>query len=187
MDHYVDICVRPDPEFTDSLLMNALFSKFHRVLVGFDNRDLGVSFPRHNVERPSLGDCLRVHGSVESLQRLMADNWLTGMQDHTAVGAVEPVPENAVHCRLRRVQPKSNADRIRRRHMKRHGATYEEAVQKIPDSVEQRVRLPFIKIKSQSSGKHFRLFIEHMTPLAQPVNGEFNTYGLSRTATVPWF
>jgi CRISPR-associated endonuclease Csy4 len=32
--HYLDIQVQPDPEFPAAHLMNALFAKLHRALVG---------------------------------------------------------------------------------------------------------------------------------------------------------
>lgn len=187
MDYYVDFYLLPDPEFPVPLLMNALFSKLHRVLFEIGSHELGVSFPRIQQVRPALGDCLRVHGNAENLERLMAQNWLTGMLDHIRLGRIGLVPEHTLHCRVQRVQPKSNVERLRRRHMKRHHVTYEEAARRIPDTAEQRVRLPFLQMKSQSTGRHFFLFIEHLSPQEQAISGEFNSYGLSLTATVPWF
>lgn len=186
MKNYADFYLLPDPEFPLSILMNVLFAKLHRVLVEIDSHELGVSFPRVQGEKPFLGDCLRVHGSVMNLERLMALNWLTGMHDHLQTEPIKLVPEHSLHCRVKRVQPKSNVDRLRRRYMKRHGVS-EEAARLIPDTVEKRVRLPFLHIKSQSTEQHFCLFIDHLTPQEQAVSGEFNSYGLSLTATVPWF
>lgn len=36
MDAFVDIALLPDPEFPATTLLNALFSKFHRGLVGLE-------------------------------------------------------------------------------------------------------------------------------------------------------
>ncbi len=187
MKYYVDFHLLPDPELSVPILMNTLFEKLHRGLVEIDSHELGVSFPNVLCEKPFLGDCMRVHGSMLNLERLMARNWLTGMHDYLQVEPIKLVPEQTLHCRVQRVQPKTNVDRLRRRYMKRHGVTETEAVILIPDTVEKRVRLPFLQIKSQSTGQHFCLFIEHLTPQKQAVRGEFNTYGLSLTATVPWF
>ena len=188
MDHYVEFRLLPDPEFQASVLMNVLFAKLHRALVALESRELAVSFPRFRKEPPSPGDCLRVHGSAENLQCLMATNWLTGMRDHLQVKPMELVPAHTLlHCRVRRVQPKSNVERLRRRYMRRHNVTDEEVARRIPDTAEQRVHLPFVQIKSQSTGQHFCLFLEHLAPQEQAISGVFNSYGLSRTATVPWF
>jgi CRISPR-associated endonuclease Csy4 len=187
MKYHVDFYLLTDPEFPISLLMNVLFAKLHRVFVEIDSHELGVSFPRSQREKSSLGDCLRVHGSVLNLERLMSLNWLTGMHDHLQIEPIKLVPEHSLHCRVQRVQPKSNVDRLRRRYIRRHDVTETEAARLIPDTVEKRVRLPFLQIKSQSTGQHFYLFIEHLTPQEQAVSGEFNSYGLSLTATVPWF
>jgi CRISPR-associated endonuclease Csy4 len=43
-----------------------------------------------------------------------------------------------------------------------------------------------LNVGSQSTGHRFRLFAEHK-PAPFPVVGTFNAYGLSSTATVPWF
>ena len=187
MDHYVEFRLLSDPEFQASVLMNVLFAKLHRVLVELDSRELAVSFPRFRKKPPSPGDYLRVHGSAENLERLMATNWLTGMRDHLQVKPIESVPVHTLHRRVRRVQPKSNVERLRRRYMRRHGVTKEEVARRIPDTAEQRVHLPFLQIRSLSTGQHFCLFLEHSTTQEQPISGEFNSYGLSLTATVPWF
>ena len=187
MDHYIDFHILPDPEFNSSTLMNVLFSKFHLALVELDGAGYGVSFPRFIAERPSLGDCMRVHGSSANLEDLLSQGGLSGMRDYVRSGRIEAVPGRAMHCRVRRVQPKSNVERLRRRYMKRHGVSAEEAERRFSESVEQRVRLPYLQVRSRSTDRHFRLFIEHSEPGTQAVLGEFNSYGLSRTATVPWF
>ena len=71
MDHYIDITLLPDPEFPVTTLMNALFSKLHRGLVDHGGRDIGVSFPDIAKNKRSLGKRMRLHGSKESLERLM--------------------------------------------------------------------------------------------------------------------
>lgn len=188
MDHYQDIKILPDPEFPPSTLMNALFAKLHRILVQLKSNAIGISFPGADEKRRALGCVLRLHGTESGLQNLQAQNWLTGMRDHVNLAEIRPVPSNVQHCRVKRAQAKSSAERLRRRHCKRHeGVTESDALGLIPNSVEKRLELPFLQLKSESTGQRFRLFIEHQTPQAQPVTGEFNSYGLSGKATVPWF
>lgn len=186
MDYYFDIRLRPEPEFAPEQLMNALFGKLHRALVEIKSQDIGISFPGIRPERRTLGTHLRLHGGISSFQTLMATSWLTGMRDHVDVGDVSIVPDAVQHVAVRRVQVKSSVDRIRRRHIKRHGITEQEALERIPNSVEQRLPLPFIRLKSHSTAQVFRLFIrQEQTNF--PVQGRFNTYGLSADATVPSF
>ena len=187
MKYYLDIRLLPDPEFSAPILMNALCGKFHRALVAMNNRHIGISFPESQQTSSSLGGLLRIHGDEPQIQRLMKRNWLTGMSDHVWIGDILPVPANTLHRVVRRVQRKTNAERLRRRYMKRHQVSREEALQCIPDSVEQRTNLPFLRFRSQSTGHNFCLFVEHLPPQDKPVSGPFNRYGLSNAATVPWF
>ena len=187
MDHYIDIKLRPDPEFVPTMLMNALYSKLHRVLVQLDNRGLGVSFPDVEQARPTLGECLRLHSNADNLQQLMAINWLSSMRDHITVSELTPTSNNVSYRVVRRVQSKSSPERLRRRLVKRKGISIEEAQRLIPDSAAKHLTLPFVCIRSQSTGETFRLFIEHMPPQPTQAQGEFSYYGLSPIATIPWF
>jgi CRISPR-associated endonuclease Csy4 len=185
MDAYLDITLLPDPEFPPAILMNALFGKLHRGLVGLGGQDIGVSFP--DVKGMTLGRRLRLHGQTADLASLMASVWLTGMRDHVELGTVGPVPSHAGHRVIRRVQAKSNPERLRRRMVARKGVDAELARQTIPDSAAETLRLPYLVLKSQSTGQQFRLFIEHRPVQEHAVGGPFSAYGLSPTATVPWF
>lgn len=186
MKHYIEIKLLPDPEFAPTLLMNALYVKLHRIFVELKCNNIGVSFPDYDAEKPSLGQRLRLHGSDTRLQELVSTNWDTGMRDHLFVSNIYESPDNAKYAVFSRVQTKSNVERIRRRQMKRHSLSYEEACEKIPDTVKQKSSLPFITMKSSSTGQLFRMFIKQKT-LNAPVQNCFNTYGLSRDATVPLF
>ena len=186
MPHYLDIRLRPDPEFPANHLMSALLSKLHRALVEIDNHAIGVSFPGWHATRRTLGTILRLHGPQEALQ-MMADNaWLAGMRDHVDLTTVAAAPATTSHWRVKRIQVKSNPERLRRRQIRRHGITEEEARQKIPDSAAQASSLPFAVLHSTSTGQRFHLFI-HQEAVSEAQNGTFNAYGLSSQATVPKF
>lgn len=187
MDHYLEIRLLPDPEFVPTVLMNALFAKLHRALVELESRAIGISFPDVQSEPPAPGGRLRLHGTSDELQRLMALNWLTGMCDHITINQPTLVPAKVSYRSVRRVQAKSNPERLRRRLMKRKGITEDEARRAIPDSVAEQLKLPFVTIKSRSTGQEFRLFFDHQPVQSELKEGEFSRYGLSPTATVPWF
>lgn len=185
MDHYLDIQLLPDPEFVQAQLMSALFAKLHRLLAQEQRNDIGVSFPDTKA-KVGLGQRLRLHGSSATLEWLLGEPWLSGMRDHVALGAVSPVPDSAGHLAVRRVQAKSSPERLRRRQMKRKGWSEEQARAAIPDSVAEMLALPFVAIRSTSTGQAFRLFIDQH-PVDRAQSGTFNAYGLSTSASLPQF
>jgi len=187
MDHYLEIQLLPDPEFSAPMLMGALYSKLHRALVSLQSKRIGVSFPEYQRKPKSLGGVLRIHGDENALRHLQEMEWLKGMRDHSRVSAIQPVPAGASHIVVQRRQFKTNAERLRRRRMKRKGETHEQATQAIPDSVERKPDLPFLVLRSQSSGQAFHLFIDQGPLGSERVEGQFNCYGLSQSATVPSF
>lgn len=188
--HYLDISLLPDPEFSAHHLRSALIAKLHRVLVQRESTDIGISFPQHKntpASRRTLGDVLRLHGTDAALGDLMQSDWLHGMRDHVSQTPIAAVPANALHRQVERRQFKTSVDRLRRRRMQRKGETAEEAMAAIPDSVERTPDLPFVQLRSSSTGQPFSLFIAHTPPQQSAMAGSFNTYGLSQNATVPWF
>lgn len=185
MDHYLDLRIRPDPEFPPQQLLNALYAKLHRALVTQPNWQIAVAFPEWKATQ--LGKLLRLVATRQDLDALMSSDWLRGMRDHLDIGVPAAVPVSTQYRRLVRVQAKSNAERLRRRAMKRHAMTPEQALQRIPDSVEKHLSLPYVHLQSGSSGQAFRLFLRHEPLQAEPSSGRFNAYGLSRTASIPWF
>lgn len=187
MDHHIDIEVRPDPEFPAHQLMGALYAKLHRALAAGNSSCIGVSFPDFNSGAPHLGKRLRLHGDFAVLAALMSSDWVRGMRDHITLTSPTCVPETTQHCVVRRVQVKSSPERLRRRLMRRHGLDAREAYRRIPDEAAELANLPYVQLRSTSTGQSFRLFIDHQTPQSHAVVGDFNTYGLSQTATVPWF
>lgn len=192
-DHYRDVRLQPDPELGAQMLMDALFNKLHRALVELGPGDIGISFPDYSLSPRTLGARLRIHGSRKALEALQEARWLGALHDYVIVTPVAPVPAATEHCIVRRQQAKTNAERIRRRWARRHGKTLEEARREIPDSAARRVRLPSVVLRSRSTadgqpgGRRFHLFVHQSKPVQSPRNGQFNAYGLSTTATVPWF
>jgi CRISPR-associated endonuclease Csy4 len=189
MDYYIDLSILRDPEFPPDFLRNALMAKLHRALSGKARNDIGLSFPGYRVDlaKPTLGDVLRLHGNREALEALQASDWLRGMHDHINATSLAKAPTAEKFRRVSRVQAKSSPERLRRRRMKRAGISYDEAVQAIPDSAAETLRLPYFELRSTSTGQAFRLFVRQESNLREPVEGTFSPYGLSATATVPAF
>lgn len=187
MDAYVEVRLLPDPEFSPSTLMNVLFDKLHRGLVAHGGGNIGVSFPDVATNSASLGQRLRLHGNKTDLERLMTNNWFLGMTDHATATTIAEVPARAKQRVVRRVQAKSSPERERRRLIARKGVSAEHAAEAIPDSTAEKLSLPYLALISRSTGQKFRLFVEHMPVQEEAVIGKFSPYGLSATATIPWF
>jgi CRISPR-associated endonuclease Csy4 len=189
MDHYQDIQLLPDPEVAPSHLMNALFAKLHHALVQLGNPGIGISFPdlaTGNGTAAGLGVRLRLHGSAGALLELKVPDWLAGLRDHVQLANIVAAPADATHQTVRRIQAKSNPERLRRRQMKRKGWSAEQARAAIPDAVAEVLVLPYLTAFSQSTGQRFRLFVEQR-PVAKASLGVFNAYGFSQTASLPCF
>ncbi|GHU05359.1 type I-F CRISPR-associated endoribonuclease Cas6/Csy4 [Alphaproteobacteria bacterium] len=187
MDHYLDIRIRPDPEFSAPHLMSTLFAKLHRAFVVLQSTDIGVSFPDMDEKKPSLGTRLRLHASADRLQAIADCSRLGGLEDHLQIARPVLAPPDAHYRKVSRVQSDSSPERLRRRLMRRHNLSEAETRLRIPDSAVKTLGLPFVTLRSQSSGHTFRLFIRHGVLQSTPEPGAFSCYGLSAAATIPWF
>lgn len=187
MNHYLDLRLRPDPEIAISHLLNAVYGKLHLALVAGKHSDIAISFPRADDSAPLLGDTLRLHCSKDTLTPFTTLSWLGHLREHVGMSQVKEVPSAARHRVVRRIQVKSSPERLRRRYVRRHGVSQQDAAALIPDSVAQNTNLPYLRLRSHSTSRDFRLFIRQGEILRHSVPGRFNTYGISSEATVPWF
>lgn len=187
MDHYLDLRLRADPEFPQHQLMDALFARLHRALVQRNSTDIGLSFPDALTGlRGGLGGRMRLHGTSVALAMFDSPAWLIGMRDHVEIAGVLGIPAITSWIAVRRIQAKSNVDRLRRRQMKRKRWTAEEAALAIPAAAAETLDLPFLNVRSVSTNQTFRLFIRQQ-PAADSQKGSFNAYGFSAGATLPRF
>jgi len=187
MDHYLDLRLRADPEFPQHQLLDALFARLHRALVQRNSTDVGLSFPDARPGlRGGLGGRMRLHGTAAALVIFESPAWLIGMRDHIEASSPLEVPRNAGLIAVRRVQAKSNVQRLRRRQMKRKGWTAEEAAAAVPESAVEILDLPFLTVRSLSTGQTFRLFVRQQA-ITSMAAGPFNAYGFSTEATLPQF
>lgn len=185
--HYVDITVVTNPETGVPQLLGTLCDRLHIALVQQRLENLGISFPGYGMVPRTLGATLRLHGSHDTLRQLLQTDWLKGMRDHVRMTDTAEAPPSAPHRTVQRKQFKTSADRLRRRRMRRKGETAEQAAQAIPSTMERRPDLPYVHLRSRSTGQPFCLFIA-LGPLADTATpGNFNSYGLGGTATIPWF
>ena len=101
--------------------------------------------------------------------------------------AITPVPAVKGWRTVSRVQVKSSPQRLLRRSVRKGWLTEEQAQQRLVESTEQHSDLPYLNVKSLSNQQQFWVFIRHGELRSEPVSGTFTSYGLSSTATIPWF
>lgn len=183
MNYYLDIRIQPDPEFPATVLMNAIYSKLHKALYDQHSTTIGVSFPLYKL---TLGNVLRLHGTAEALDKLQCQNWIGGMSGYCQQSDILQVPTNAKFRTVSRQQSTMSSAKLRRL-IKRGSITEEEAKNYTAKMFTKGLDNPYLELTSSSNGQRHRRYIEFGSLLDSPVEGDFDQFGLSKTATVPWF
>ena len=183
MDHYIDVLLKPDVEMQESPLMNLVYTKFHKALVKLKTEQIGVSFPKYQIKP---GKALRLHGDKTNLQNLNGLNWLGGIAGYCEISDVKNVPADVKYRTVSRIRTNMSKSKMER--LKRRGSiTLGEEKNYRAKMFSQGLDNPYLDLKSGSTGKKHRRFFCFGPLLDQPVNGKFDSYGLSKVATVPWF
>jgi len=183
MDSYIDIQLMPDAEMRENALLNKVYTKLHKALFSLKTTDIGVSFPKCKV---MLGDVLRIHGSRDRLMALQDLNWLGGLIGYCEVSDIKSVP---VQTKFRTVSRKqSNMTESKSRRLLKRGTLSQEEVKGYKAKMfAQGLDNPYLEMESGSNGHKHRRYIQFGELLDTPQIGEFDQFGLSKQATVPWF
>ena len=202
MNHYIEIKLNPDDDIPVYFLRNTCFKKLHKALFTLKKNDIGVSFPSYEEKVRSdkieryLGDTIRLHGNKSALEALQQSNWLGGLAGYCEVGEILPVPENIEGYRtVSRKQPTMTLKKLEKRiqHQKASGVlNTEDEIKAYQRQYKEKMYAssldnPYLELQSTSTGKLYRVFIQMGEIQDNPVSGEFNYFGLSKTATIPWF
>lgn len=163
--------------------MNALVAKLHRGLSLNKLDKIGISFPNHH---KILGNTLRLHGTLESLNNLRDQNWYKGLTDYITMTNPERIPDHVQYRCVSRKQRKS-AHNKRTRVINKGWLNEAQALEKFPDQQDQKLKEPYAEIRSLSTNSIMRLYIDHGELREAPQQGVFSSYGLSKEATIPWF
>jgi len=197
MKYYLDITLLPDAEANLGFLWQKVYQQIHIVLadnkIAENQSAIAVSFPKYGDKEFPLGDKLRLLADQQALlEQLDIAKWLNRLTDYTHATSIKSVPSSvneyacfkrkAVKSELKRAVSLAN-------HLSK---PVEEVVKFRQDKgLNQNSKLPFIHMESQKPTEtgqknKFRLFIErHLYDSS--VEGNFDCYGLSKTATIPWF
>lgn len=193
MKYYQEITLLPGPEIPLNFLWSKVYQLLHPILAASADSQgqtpFGVSFPGYTMENdhPSLGDKLRIFApDKESLEALQLKNRFQKLEDYLHIVRVpRPVPEtvSGYSC-YARIHQEANGPAKARRYSLRNGISLSEA-QKLFPSNGARLKEPYIRLNSKSTGQKMLLFIRKTESAAK--DGRFNTYGLSNVAAVPEF
>ena len=196
MRNYVEITLLPDVDITLNFLWEKVYRQLHLALVEIQDSDktvpVGVAFPgyRYDTEKNELGSKIRLFSpTIEKLEALNIDQWLSRLRDYVHVSSIRDVPEkNQSYTIFRRIQSKNNNHKMARRKAKREGISIEQALAYFKGRKEQYSLAPFVRIKSLSSNHQYRLIIIQEKANGSHCKGVFSTYGLSKNgSTVPLF
>ena len=185
MDYYQDIFVKPNTEMGLNVLLGKVYKKLHYALKEIRPYRIGVSFPNYQT---TLGNSIRLHCCETDLANLHICDWLGELISSCQVSNKEATPKKGIKYRtVSRWQ--SNMSKSKLRRLVKRGSISGEEKQKYHSAMmmSQLTPLPYLVMKSGSTGQwHRRYFL--MGDLTDvPTFGEFDSFGLSRQATIPWF
>jgi len=189
MRSYRDLTLIRSTDISQFDLWAELFKRVHRVLV--DERESGadrvaLSFPDYDSEKKRLGFKLRLFSDDSGVLEALSDTF-ESLDDYVHVTRVKEVPKNvAKYISFQRVQPKTSSEAIARRTSARSGRDYEEVLAEVNLRKIKKEGYPFVKMKSVSSGRFFKLHIK-ADIFDSPKAGKANTYGLSLERRLPHF
>lgn len=183
MDYYIDIQLKPDAEFRINVLLNKVVTKFHKALFDMKSDDIGISFPNYKV---LLGNTIRIHGSKSRLEQFNNKNWLGGLAGYCSITDIQKIPEGVEYRTVSRKQQNMTNAKLKRL-IKRGSITEQEAKQYRIKMYSQGLSEAYLELESASNGNKHRRYIAFGEIQSQPIKGSFDHFGLSKTATIPWF
>lgn len=183
MDFYIDVLTKPDAEMRENVLLNTIYTKFHKALYELNSTVIGVSFPQYSTR---LGKILRIHGAEQNLSKLQEVQWLGGMAGYCDVSAILAVPSPTKHRVISRKQSNMKQSKLKRL-IKRNFISAEEIKLYKAKMFSVSLSEPYLELISTSNKQSYRRYIHFGDLLDKPVAGLFDHFGLSKTATVPIF
>jgi CRISPR-associated endonuclease Csy4 len=183
MDYYMDIKLVPNKEMRENILLNQVYTYFHKRLYDLKSNNIAVSFPEHRLK---LGKLFRIHADKEALEKLNEKDWLGEYKKFCKVSTIEKIPTDAKHRTVSRIQQNMTESKLRR--LIKRGNISEEDIKRYRIKMLQGgLENPYVELVSMSNGKLHRRFLEFGEVQDAQVKGEFDLFGLSKSATIPWF
>lgn len=183
MNHYIDIKINPDAEMRENVLLNKVYTKFHKRLCDLQSSEVGVSFPEYQIK---LGRTLRIHGANQRLQILQSENWLGGLTGYCDISEIQQIPDQVSYRTVSRKQANMTAAKLRRL-IKRGSIKLDEIKHYKAKMFQQGIDNPFLELDSISNGYKHRRYLSFGDLQKEATADAFDQFGLSNEATVPWF
>lgn len=112
--------------------------------------------------------------------------WLGGLLGYCDVSECLPVPNGVKHRVISRKQSNMTQAKLRRLQKRGH-ITAESSKQYKTKMFTQGLDNPYLELESSSNGHKHRRYIQFGELVDNQVKGEFDQFGLSKSATIPWF
>lgn len=183
MDNYIEIILKPDAEMRENLLLNKVYTKLHKALGILKSDCIGVSFPQYKL---MLGSIIRIHSNEAMLHDLQGLNWLGGLIGYCDINEIQSVPDNSQYRVISRIQSTMSQSKLNRL-IKRSSISTNEVKTYKAKMFSKGLDNPFLELESSSNGHKHRRYLEFGDLKSEAVEGIFDQFGLSKTATVPWF
>ncbi len=183
MDNYIDIKLIPNKEIRENVLLNQVYTTFHKRLYDLKSENIAVSFPQYRLK---LGNIFRIHGTKEALQMLNEKDWLGKYKAFCKVSNINAIPEKVQYRTVSRVQQNMTEAKLRR--LIKRGTIPEEDIKKYRIKMFQGgLNNPYVELISMSNSQLHRRFIEFGELQDTEIKGAFDLFGLSKVSTIPWF
>ncbi|WP_265821010.1 type I-F CRISPR-associated endoribonuclease Cas6/Csy4 [Geovibrio ferrireducens] len=183
MKHYIEVTLLPNKDIPENCLLNKTYTCLHKQLYDMKSSEIGVSFPHYQVK---LGNTIRIHGNAGELKKFEDGEWLDKLKLDCLISEINPVPESVMYRVVSRVQPTMSMSKLRR--LINRGSISEEDIKNYKAKMFSKgLELPYLELDSVSNGHKHRRYINFGELKTEPSFGSFDFFGLSNTATIPWF
>jgi CRISPR-associated endonuclease Csy4 len=183
MNYYMDIKLVPNKGLRENVLLNQVYTEFHKRLFDMKATNLAASFPNYRLK---LGDIFRIHGEKEILSKLNEKDWLVEFKQFCNISEIKTIPDSVKHRTISRIQQTMSQAKLRR--LIKRGTISEVDIKKYQVKMFQGgLENPYVELISMSNKQLHRRFIEFGVLQDEEIKGEFDLFGLSKVATIPWF
>ena len=183
MDHYIDIRIKPNADMRSNFILNKVYTQLHEILWDLKTDDLGVSFPEWKV---LLGQVVRLHAHKARLESLETPQWLGNLATHCTMSKLQNIPSNVQYRCISRTRPNMSQSKLKRL-IQRGSISSDEVKHYRTKMFASGVDNPYLELESSSNGHKYRRYLQFSELLNKPQQGSFDSFGLSKEATIPWF
>lgn len=183
--HYIELKAIPQMDMLQSEVVGHCMQILHKCLPHFEGR-LGIAFPAYGLGR-TLGGILRVFGNEADCNALYQQLLQNGLEDYALISQVKETPTSSEHRCYSRVHRKGQST-IRRTEafLKSINKWNEDIRVEMQNRQQNTPFFPHIHLKSASTNQRFILAVKERKT-STSCTGQFGSYGLSNTTTVPHF